>query len=81
MPLLYSGVTSRRPSAGLVFCRRRWRSFLACLDRKALTGLGSLTISIRKSQSDPKNIAVQVFRKNHAFVDTYFSAAYSFASS
>ncbi len=36
---------------------------------------------IGKSKSDPKDIAVQPFRKNLAIVDTYFSAAYSFASS
>ena len=55
--------------------------FLLVLLRKLLPGLGSLTISIGKSKSDPKDIAVQPFRKDHAFVDTYFSAAYSFPAS
>jgi len=64
-----------------VLCRRKWRSILACPDRKALPRLGPPTISIGKSKSDPKGVAFQHFRKNHAFVDTYFLAAYSFASS
>jgi hypothetical protein len=75
-----SSKTAKDPLDDPVLCGRRWHSILACPATIALPEPGIPAISIAESECVLKDVVVQPFRKNHAFVDTYFSAAYSFAS-